>query len=198
MTQQTNNRQQVRPPPQTTIRVPSNVALLLNQLGQQDNLPTIAHEDVTKSFPSLNLAPENARDSRVTVSCHCELTVALHAIKYLPYSGLIELGVSKRVCWLCEKFLEKLSSQSGNRILVSEYQGKCHAGWRLPPNTAGSVETHMRQLVQDEIDEIRESIYRRKRSDSFPSDRSFHLEDLEEESGVFDFGAMHDPQEKEY
>lgn len=53
----------------------------------------------------------------------------------------------------------------------------------------------MRQLVQKEIDEIREAIYRRKRSDSFPSDRSFLLEG---ESGLRDYEAMQDPNADKY
>ena len=53
----------------------------------------------------------------------------------------------------------------------------------------------MRQLVQEEVDEIREAIYRRKRSDYFPSDRSFLLEG---ESGLLDYEAIQDPNADEY
>lgn len=73
------------------------------------------HGDFAKSFPSPSLAPASAGDSKVTVTCDCELIVALNAIKYLPHPGQIGIGVSKRLCSLCQKYLEK---QSGNQIIV--------------------------------------------------------------------------------
>ena len=150
---------------------------------------------MSQKCPSVRLAFPGARDSKVTVSCHSELTVALYAVKYLPYTGLIGLGVSKRVCWLCQKFLERFCLHSNNRILVSEYQGKCHAGWRINSNTPDPVEEDMRHLVQQEVDEIREPIYGRKRSDSFPSDRSFLVE---EEPGLPEYISTQDLNENEY
>lgn len=57
-----------------------------------------------------------------------------------------------------------------SRILVSENQGKIHRGWALPPETSNAVEGAMRLLIQLEINEIRESIIARRRSDSFPSE----------------------------
>ena len=69
------------------------------------------------------------------------------------------------------------------RLLISEYQGKCHAGWRLPPGTPSEVEKGMRLLLDAQINEIRGSVLQRKRSDSFPEDRSLFLQ---KEDEVFD------------
>lgn len=107
-------------------------------------MPSVAYEDIAKQGHSISLGLLEANDAKVTVSCRCELIVALHAVNSLPYSGIIELGVSKFVCWLCQKFLESLSLHSANRMLISQYQGRCHTGCRLPLGTPGPVEEDMR------------------------------------------------------
>lgn len=138
-------------------------------------MPSVAYENIANQCHSISLGLLEANDAKVTVSCQCELIVALHAVSSLPYSGIIELGVSKFVCWLCQKFLESLSLHSANRILISEYQGKCHKGCRLSLGIPGPVEEGMRQLVEGEIDEIREAIDRRQITHCFPSHRNFFL-----------------------
>ena len=106
-------------------------------------------EDIALAFPHLNLPDQG--HFKTTISCHCELTVALHAKRTNPTPTPIEIRVSKRIFWLCQKYLEKLSVHYNARLLISEYQGKCHAGQRLPPSTPSEVEKSMRLLLDAQI-----------------------------------------------
>lgn len=65
----------------------------------------------------------------------------------------------------------------------------------MHPNTPGPVEIDMRPLIQGEIDEIREAIYRRKRSDSFPSNQSFLVK---EEPSLREYVSTQDLKQDEY
>ena len=127
--------------------------MLINEHGSKSGEKSIKLEDVALKFPHLTL-PDTG-NGKVKLSCHCELTIALHRMKTHQTPTAIKIGVSKRVCWLCQKYLERLSAHYNVRILISEYQGKCRAGWRLPPGTPGPVEDGMRQLIEGEINEIR-------------------------------------------
>lgn len=126
------------------------------------------------NFPHLDL-PDNG-DFKVIISCHYKLAVALHSLKTNPLPTPVKIGVSKRVCWLCEKYLKKLSAYYKVLLHISEYQGKCHAGWRLPPGTPSQVEKDMRLLLDAQMNEIREAVFRQKRLDSFLEDRTEYLE----------------------
>lgn len=108
--------------------------------GDQVTLKDIELKYLNQSFPETGSVP-------ITVSAHCELTLALHALNSLSKPKTIEIGVSKRFCWLCQKFMENLSA-TGIRVLVSEYQGKIHAGWRMPPNTPSGIESNMRKVIE--------------------------------------------------
>lgn len=92
------------------------------------------------------------------------------------------IGVSKRLCWLCQQFVESLFRLENLRMLVSENQGKIHPGWAMPPGTPDAVEAWMRELIESEVREIRKKVIARRRSDSFPT------EDLElfAEDALFD------------
>ena len=132
--------------------------------------------DVETKFP--DICAETTGNATVTTSCHCELTLALRAIESEYTITPIKIGVSKDICWLCEQYLEFLSHNQKVRLLVSQYQGKIHAGWRIPKNTPESVEKKVHLLVHDEVTEIRESIVNRRKSDSLPSEDRERLEDL--------------------
>lgn len=106
----------------------------------------------------------------ITVSAHCELTLASHALNSPSRRKTIEIGISKRLCWLCQKFVENLNAAGAIRVFVSENQGKIHAGWRMPPDTPSEIEFNMRKLIGLEIKELRGSIIARRRSDSFPNE----------------------------
>ena len=104
----------------------------------------------------------------MTTSCHCELILALRALESESSLTPIKIGVSKRICWLCEQYLDLLSHNQNVRVFVSEYQGKIHAGWRIPENTPEDVKKKVHFLVHEEVTEIRENIINRRKSDSFP------------------------------
>ena len=132
--------------------------------------------DVETKFP--DICAETTGNATVTTSCHCELTLALRAIESEYTITPIKIGVSKSICWLCEQYLEFLSHNQTVRLLVSQYQSKIHAGWRIPKNTPESVKKKVHLLVHDEVTEIRERIVNRRKSDSFPSEDRERLEDL--------------------
>ncbi len=92
-------------------------------------------EDVKTKYPDIIV--KTTDNATVTTSDHCELTLALNAIKSGLTLAPIKIGVSKRICWLCEQYLDFLSESKGARILISEYQGKIHSGWRVPGCTPG-------------------------------------------------------------
>lgn len=76
--------------------------------------------------------------------------------------------------------LEILNATGLIRVHVSEYQGKIHAGWRMPPNTPFGIEFNMRKLVELEIEELRASVIARRRSDSIPNELREELMTYEE------------------
>lgn len=149
----------------TTFKVPINTLHLLNQNGARTELDQVALKDFIKQFPEFDNEVEGT--ANVTVSCHCELTVALYVAKFSPPN--LEIGVSKGLCFLCEKFMEFFTSETKIRIFVSQFQGKMRGGWMLPPQASDSVKKNMHEVVNHEINDLRESIIRRRRSDSFPS-----------------------------
>lgn len=136
----------------------------------------MTEKDVQTKFP--DKCAVTTGNAKVTTSCHCELTLALRAIESGNTAIPIKIGVSKSICWLCEQYLEFLSHNENVRILVSQYQGKIHAGWRIPKNTPEAVKRKLHLLVHEEVPEIRESIINRRRSDSFPSEDREKLEHL--------------------
>lgn len=107
----------------------------------------------------------------MTVSVHCELTLAEYFFqKTSSSSRTVEIGVSKRLCWLCQRYVENLNRIHKLRVLVSENQGKIHAGWAMPQGGSEAVKVAMLELIDMETHEIRESIIARRRSDFFPGD----------------------------
>lgn len=147
--------------------------MLINKHRTKSGKESVTLEDVALKLLYSSLSDKG--DAEVKISCHCKLTVALNALNINPTPKPIEIGVPRRICWLCQKHLEKLRSHHKVRILISDYQGKCHAGWRLPPGTPGPIEEGVRQLIDGEINAIRETVLKRKRSDFFfPADRKLH------------------------
>ena len=136
----------------------------------------MTEKDVETKFP--DICAETTENATVTTSCHCELTLALRAIESEDTLTPIKIGVSKSICWLCEQYLEFLRHNQKVQILVSQYQGKIHAGWRIPKNTPEAVKRKVHLLVHEEVTEIRESIINRRKSDSFPPEGRETLESL--------------------
>lgn len=142
----------------------------------------MAEKDVETKFP--DLCAEITGNATVTTSCHCELTLALRGIESENTVTPIKIGVSKCICWLCEQYLEFLSHNQNVRLLVSQYQGKIHAGWRIPKNTPEAVKREVLLLVHEQVTEIRESIINRRKSDSLPSEDRETLENLVEQDDI--------------
>ena len=161
-----NNSSQIIPPAQQVVKIPKNICTLLNEDATKKDKEHVTAEYVNAKFPEI--CTKTTENTTVTMSCHCEITLALRALKSKCTSTPIKIGVSKRICWLCEKYLKFLSHSQNVRILVSEYQGKIHAGWRIPEYTPEDVKTKMHILVHEQVTEIRESIINRRKSDSFP------------------------------
>ena len=174
--QTTNNFSQAAHPIHQTVQIPISVCTLLNEDAKKQDEEYVTDEDVKTKYPELTVATTN--NATVTTSDHCELTLALNAIKSGPTLAPIKIGVSKRICWLCKQYLDFLSESKGVRILISEYQGKIHSGWRVPARSPEDVKMIMHNLVRREITEIREQIIGRKKSDSFPPE---DLEPIAEE-----------------
>ena len=53
------------------------------------------------------------------------------------------------------------------RFIVTGYQGKMQAGW-IPPHGPANARNDIIRLIQHEMDEISESVERKRRSDSHP------------------------------
>lgn len=151
--------------PQKTFVVPRNLAEILNEDAKKSHSDQVTLKDIALKYPNQSLPATGS--ASITVSTHCELTLALHALHSPFKPKTIEIGVSKRLCWLCQKFVENLRVAGAIRVFASENQGKIHADWGMPPDTPSGIEFSMRQLVELEIEQLRTSIIARRRSDSF-------------------------------
>jgi hypothetical protein len=69
------------------------------------------------------------------------------------------------------------------KVVVTGYQGKMHSGWTCPPLGPLDAQLKMVNLVKHEMDEILESVVRRRRSDSFPRYSSADDDDVDDEMG---------------
>ena len=150
---------------------------ILNSHARSRGSCHIDWEALTSAFPSLRDEERPTGTARLTMSVHCECSIASHMLRKLPESDFplemirprhIEIGISKYSCQMCEKYMECLAQTcSSTRFVVSGFQGKIHAGWK-PPRDPPSVLSKMAELVRQEADEILETVDRKRRSDSFP------------------------------
>lgn len=62
--------------------------------------------------------------------------------------------------------------------MVSQYRGKKHSGWAMPPNTPSEVSSAIIDIIERETVDIRESVVARRHSNSFPSEDREDLGDL--------------------
>ena len=140
-------------------------------------------EDVGLMYPNHHSFHQTG-STQITVSAHCELTLALNALNSSSKPKTIEIGVSKRLCWLSQQYVGMLNV-TGLRVHVSGYNGKIQAGWRMPPKTPSAIELDMRNLVERELEELRATIIACRTSQLF-------LDELREEliAGGLDFDRM--------
>ena len=96
----------------------------------------LTHQDLCVFNPALE-NPAQVSAKVLTDSTHAELSVASHfAEKHSD--GLVPIGVSKRACFLCYKYLNSLSRNNRLRFVVSGYHSKVPATWRPPPANMNS------------------------------------------------------------
>lgn len=139
---------------------------LLNQNAGREGLDQTTREDFVRKFPEVGKKIEGSMN--VTVSCHCELIVVLHMAK-ISASKQIEIGVSEGLCFLCETFLKIFTLETQIRINISRFQGEIHSGWMMPPQASNLMKGKMQKWINNEINDVRESVIARRRSDSFPA-----------------------------
>jgi OTT_1508-like deaminase len=151
--------------------MPRNFLEIINNYAASNGKPTIEWGDICNSFPSLSTEVPQKGDMKVTTSVHCECTVASYLLENIPAQSIFEIGISKRSCWLCGRYLGFLAEPDGStraaKFVVSGFQGKIHAGWR-PPASPVEVVGRMIGLIAHEMDEILGNIQQTNRSDSFP------------------------------
>lgn len=137
----------------------------MNQNASRFGYDQVSEESFIEQFFNYD---KSGNLTKVTISCHCELNIVLHVAWFSPSPANVEIGISKGLCWLCEQYVKHFSDQANIRILVSQYQGKVHAGWMLPPRSPDYMKQKMRTVIDQEINELREQIIWRRRSNPFP------------------------------
>jgi hypothetical protein len=149
---------EIRPPQPRNVEVTRNVVQILNNLAGELGYDEITAADYTKEFELP--VYEDGETQKITVSSHCELTLALHFYEKMTRSkDFMEMGVSKGCCWLCEQFLETLSRQEKKLVVeVSHNQGKIHAGWGMPDKTPSTVAEKMLQIIDQRLCNIQATI----------------------------------------
>lgn len=137
---------------------------ILNENAAKSGADQVTLKDVELVYPDHPFSPTGS--TKITVSARCELILALDSLNSASKPKSIEIGVSKRICWLSEQYVRTLNV-TGLRVHVSGYNSKILAGWRMPPNTPSTVEADMRNLVEQEFEDLREGIIACRRSQVF-------------------------------
>jgi hypothetical protein len=120
-------------------KIPNDILSILNENAIRDGLEeTLEREDLTRAFPHV-AQQQTEGEASITLSCHCELTAALHFIKSTPATS-VKIGLSKRLCFLCQKYIEELTRATRIKFLLSSsYHDKIHSGWTIPAGTPDAV-----------------------------------------------------------
>lgn len=164
----------------------NDILQLLNKNGKQAGFDDVARKDFEMRFPQLS--GKTTGFTKVTTSCHYELTIALHMARQYPTLKHIEIGVSKGLCYLCQEFLKQFTMVTKIPVIVSQYQGKIHAGWGMPPQAPDTMTKPMQDLIAEEVNEVREMLINRRRSDSFPNVGRNKLDDPPKQTEDLGFG----------
>lgn len=105
----------------------------------------------------------------ITISQHCEVTIALGTSARLsPSEPPTEIGISKYSCWLCEVLFWCLEFKSGHKLGITGYQGKVHAGWHYLIKAGEATRNLLLQILHKELGELRGMVDPRRRNNSFP------------------------------
>jgi len=103
---------------------PKNFLRVINSYADSRKIRHIEWEELVEAYPSLKDTKPTEGDMPVTTSVHCECIIAVHMLrKYLERENAIqitpkyvEIGISKRSCWFCQKYLEFLSDSLGSSL----------------------------------------------------------------------------------
>lgn len=147
--------------------MPKDYLTILNRFATERNLPTATYDTIATAYPNCTPAPTVGRPLQsVLHSVHVECTLAVYLASLgRPWSN-IEIGCSKRSCWLCESYLSH--RQAGLAFHVRNVHGKLQPGWTMPEGGDAMVEKSVRALVMNEVIEVMHKAHNGKRGDSHP------------------------------
>ncbi len=164
----------------------------LNRFADDNDCVNVTFPEIKKQYSDAIPIEEIATGSahEVTVSVHCECTLAVHLVAQRcqantaaaaaasgsvgaaaapPVADGVEIGVSKQTCLWCQEYLAKLAALSSVDVRVRRFHGKGPAGWQLPDAGPNAAARFMESRIRDEALEILTSIHRKRRSDSAPT-----------------------------
>lgn len=153
---------QIQTPTPVTFAITTDMHYLFNQHALRTGHVEVTVEELIKQIPRVHKAVGGM--TKVTVSCHCEVNLALYAATKFSSQNVV-IGLSKGLCFLCEKFIEDFKLLTGFRVFVSENQGKVHAGWMLPENASDIMKRSMQRFVDSEICNLRHRIVSKRYED---------------------------------
>ncbi|KAF8434721.1 hypothetical protein BGX38DRAFT_1145829 [Terfezia claveryi] len=162
--------QEVPPPPPDRIVIEKTSVEIVEQWARNQHTEGPTETNLRIQFPSL---PQPlSQQNTITRSVHCECTLIMNIIDNLVQQGtspfvILEVGVSKSLCNLCEVFMGSVKKWYPNiTIIVSTHHGKNVSGWRLPPLTPLEISRDVEDHINSCIEEIRCKATQERRSDS--------------------------------
>ena len=97
----------------------------------------------------------------MTMSCHCELILAMYLYQQKDSFRLIEIERFKKLCWLCQQYVKNIFQIEKLRVIIPEDQRKIHSDWLM---LFSAINTQIRNLIESEFYERRENVMIRRRS----------------------------------
>lgn len=165
---------EIKPSQPRVVQISESTLKILNDNARVHDLDDIDAVEYKKRFSQP--VQENDKPQPITVSSHCELTLALHFYeKMTGKQHSMEMGVSKGCCWMCENFLDTIAQPKRERrlvVAVSHNQGKVHAGWGMPDKTPSDVAEKMIDNVTTSLLKLQQDVIDRRVSDSHPAGSS--------------------------
>lgn len=176
-------REVVSREPQSVVLNGSDVLSILNRWAGDHRYDDLTVETLEKAYPlvkrdalvrpfltSTELSDPGkaakARNIKLTECAHAECSIVMERVKEViegrakikKSSVVIEVGVSKSVCWTCSRFFTEVNRVFGIRIAYSRRHGKVYAGWAPPEcpfvSKYSLVLDAMQKAVEDEVEEI--------------------------------------------
>ena len=125
-------------------------------------------------------AASEAKNIKIHECAHAECSVVMERVKEV-LEGLaktkkrrfvIEVGVSKSVCWTCCQFFREVHRAFGIRVAYSRHLGKVYAGWAAPEcpslDTYSQVIDAVGRAVEGKVEEIVCNTHNKGKQDSSP------------------------------